>query len=210
MSTKPKLIKYLVALYISKQTPTQLIASARHIVNMMNGNSNFPSPAPALIDITNQALALEHAYDRALTRVKGAHADMLTERKKLQSLLKTLSAYVEAIADANQSAGGKIIVSAGMAERKPRTNTVKALTASAGKFVGSVFLQHPTVQGATIVYQMSTDPKNPASWVQIYNDRRTRFTMTGLTAGTRYYFRAAVIVKQVQSAFSPVVDLVVQ
>jgi hypothetical protein len=210
MSTKPKFITYLVALYLSKQTPTRVIATARHIAGMMKGNSYFPAPVPALADITKQAFLLENAYDIALTKVKGARANMLTERKKLQILLKGLANYVKFTADANQEEGSKIISSAGMTEHKPRVISVRSFHVSAGKQVGSLLLKYPSMRGAVIVYQMTTDPKNAASWMHIHNDVRSKYTVTGLTSGTRYYFRAAFLRRGIQSAWSPVMDFVVQ
>ena len=210
MSTKPKLIKYLVALYLSKQTPTQVIATARHIVGMMSGNAYFPNPTPSLSDITKQALVLEQAYNSAITHVKGSRTIMLNERKKLLGLMKGLAQYVELTADANQVEGNKIISSAGMTERKTKTNPVKSFMVSAGKQVGSLLVQHPAVLHAIYIYEMSTDPKNPASWAQVYIGHRSKFTVLGLTSGTRYYLRAAMIVKEVKSAYSPVRDFVVQ
>jgi hypothetical protein len=210
MSTKPKVIKYKVALYLNKQTPTQVIATARHIVGMMNGNSYFPTPTPALSDVTKQALALEQAYNIAITHVKGSRTNMLIELKKTAVLLRALANYVQYVADAHQVDGTQIISSSGMTEHKTKTNPVKSFMVSPGKQVGSVLMQQPSVPHAIYMYEMTTDPKNPASWAQVYIGHHAKFTILGLTSSTRYYLRAAVIVKEVKSAYSPVRDLIVQ
>ena len=210
MSTKPKVIKYLVALYLGEQDPTQLIATARHIVEMMKGNSYFPNPLPTLADITKQTILLEKAYDLALLKTKGARDNMLSERKRLHSLLKGVASYVEFIADANAENGSKVIASAGMTEHRPRIMPDRPFHVSPGKEVCSLLLRYPSMRGAVIIYQMTTDPDNPASWVQIHNDLRSKHLVTGLIPGVRYYFRAAYRRRGVQSAWSPVVNYVVQ
>jgi hypothetical protein len=209
MSTKPKIIKHLVVLGFRGLNPTQVAAQADHYVSMMTGNAYFPTPAPALADITKQAQALDHRYLLALTKAKGTHNNMLVERKRMEVVLKSLAVYVEAIANADQENGVKIITSAGMTERKPRTNPPRSFIVIPGKAIGSVLIHYPATHNAVYVIQMTTDPNNPASWMQIYNDTRCRFTKTGLSSATRYFFRAAIIVKGVQSVWSPVRDILV-
>ncbi|HEV7230874.1 MAG TPA: hypothetical protein VGO45_06075, partial [Bacteroidia bacterium] len=64
-------------------------------------------------------------------------------------------------------------------------------------------------KNAIYVYQMTTNPKNEASWTTIYKGLIAKFIKTGLTSGTRYYFRYAVILKGVQGAWSPVLSIIV-
>jgi hypothetical protein len=210
MSTKPKIIKYRVALYISDQSPTELIATARHIVDMVEGNPYFPAPVPALADISQQTDVLEQAYDITLTKVRGGQINMLKELKKLHILLNELASYVEYTADLRQGDGSRIISSAGMAEHKERIKPALPFHIRPGKEVGSILLQYPGMRGALLVYQMTSDPDNAASWVQIHVGMRSKYTVTGLSSGVRYYFRAAFIRKGVQSAWSPIVNYLIQ
>jgi hypothetical protein len=209
MSTKPKIIKHVVVLGLKGLNPPQVVAQADHYVSMMTGNAYFQTPMPALADVTKQAQALDHSYLLALTKAKGTHNNMLVERKRMEVVLKSLVVYVEAIANADQENGNKIITSAGMTERKTRINPPRTFTVSPGKAIGSVLLRYPSSPNAVYVIQMTTDPTNPASWMQIYNDNRCRFTKTGLSSGTKYFFRAAIIVKGVQTVWSPVRDILV-
>ncbi|HEV7230707.1 MAG TPA: fibronectin type III domain-containing protein, partial [Bacteroidia bacterium] len=123
--------------------------------------------------------------------------------------LKTLSGYVEGIANLDPVNAENIIISAGMAVKKPSVHGPKLFTAKPGKAAGSVNLDSKAEKGAVYVYEMTTDPNTPASWTNIYIGKTTKFLKTGLSSGQRYYFRVAVIIKGVQEPWSPVVNVVI-
>ena len=209
MSTKPKIIKHLAALGLSKLTPPQIVANANHYAQQMTGNAHFPQPSPALADVTTQSKVVETAYALSQTRARGSVSKMHVEVKGLARLLKGLAAYVETIANADPDNAENIIISAGMPVKKHKTVVPKTFTAKAGKNPGTVVLNNKAIPHAINIYQMSTDPNNPASWVTLVTDTRVRYVKTGLTSGIRYFFRTAQINKGVQSAYSPVVDVII-
>jgi hypothetical protein len=207
MSAKLKVRKKKVALLISKLTTPQLIANARHIVLSMTGNALFPSPVPALPGIDAEATALETAYGVSLTRAKGSSDKMHTERKMLSASLVSLANYVESVANANPDNTSHIISSAGMTEKKPSVRVPKGFTVKAGKDPGTAKISAQAIKRGIYVYEMTTDPATANSWAMIYTGNTVKYLKTGLSSGTRYYFRYAVITAGVQGNWSPVVNL---
>jgi hypothetical protein len=207
MSAKPK--KKSIALGLSKVTVPVMIQNARHYVTSMTGNVNFPNPSPSLVSITSQINLLEADYTVALTRVKGSVAKMRTEERGLVILLKPLAAYVEGIANADVLHTSEIIASSGMPEKKPAVLKPKVFTVVQGTVKGSVNLNSKAARNSAYIYQMTTDPTTVASWTTIYTGTKVKFSKTGLTSSTRYYFRVAVSTKGVQENWSTVIDVMV-
>jgi hypothetical protein len=209
MSTKPKEPKRVVTLGLKGLTVPQLIQNSRHYVLSMTGNPYFPTPTPALASITAQTDQLEKDYAISLTRVKGSVGVMRAEEKKLITLNKTLASYVEMIANGNPPPGTDVIPKAGMVEKKTAVKKPKGFSVIHGPVMGEVILNSKSVKNVSTAYQMSTDPNNAALWQTIYMGIRVKFAKTGLTTGTRYYFRMAVTSKGVQGNWSAPIDLLV-
>jgi hypothetical protein len=210
MSTKTKTEKSLVSLGISGIAVPKLILNTRHYVTNMTGNAVFPNPTPPLATITTQVNLLETNYNISVTRVKGSVAAMRTTEKQLLILIKGLAAYVETIANADPENALKIISEAGMEPKKTAARPPKKFSLTNGKLSGTVVINDKAVVRGTYLYQMTTDPNTPASWVQVYAGGNVKFTKTGLTTGTRYYFRAAISVKGIQGNWSAPLDILVQ
>ncbi|HEV7232559.1 MAG TPA: hypothetical protein VGO45_14575 [Bacteroidia bacterium] len=210
MSTTKKVSKKAVALNISGTPPSQVIVNATHYVTSMTGNAHFPNPSPALPAVSAQITALQAAYDLSLTRAKGSVGKMHLELKKLDILLKALAAYVESVANADPDNASIIIKLSGMTEKKPANRGPKIFSAKAGKTPGTALLNCKAQSRAVYVYQETTDPATATSWTTVYTGITAKFLKTGLISGTRYYFRYAVIIKGLQSDWSPVVNLVIQ
>jgi hypothetical protein len=209
MSTTKKVAKKSVALSLSRTPPPQLITNALHYITCMTSNAHFPNPLPALTTVSAQIAALQPAYDLSLTRAKGSVGKMHLEVKKLDILLKALAAYVESIANVDPDNASNIISSSGMPEKKTSPRAPKIFTAKAGKAPGSAVLNCKAQSRAAYLYQVTTDPAT-VSWETIYAGITAKFLKTGLISGTRYYFRYATVVKGLQNAWSPVVNLVIQ
>jgi hypothetical protein len=209
MSSKSKIQKKRVALGLSKLTPTQVVVLARHISQSMTGNAIFPNPTPALTTIDAQAAALEAGYSLTLTRAKGSVDQMHVERKTLTTSLMQLASYVEVVANANPDNASSIIGVSGMPEKKPMVRKPKGFSVTAGKDPASVKITTQAVKRGIYVYEMTTDPATATSWAVIYTGNTVKFLKTGLTSGTRYYFRYAVITAGVQGNWSPVVNFMV-
>jgi hypothetical protein len=209
MSTKPKLVKKSVALGLSRLTVPQTIASSDHYVTCMTGNAHFPNPNPSLAVVSAQIAVLSAAYSTSLTKVKGSANKMHVELLALHVLLKGLAGYVETMANADPVNAENIINSSGMPVKKPSPKPPKIFTAVARKTPGVVRLNSKATLRASYVYEMTTDPTLASGWTNIYIGGDVKFDKTGLTSGTRYYFRVAVSIKGILSAWSPAVNVMV-
>jgi predicted phage tail protein len=79
----------------------------------------------------------------------------------------------------------------------------KRLTASAGDHDGEVDLSWDRLAGAkSYVVEKSVDPPTATGWSHTAVSTKSSFTVTGLTSGTRYWFRVAAINANGQSGWS--------
>jgi hypothetical protein len=176
----------------------QLLAQARGHDTAMDGNANFPTPSPAAAQFEgaitefDTALAEQRAAEQTAQQRTSAKSD---KRAVLEALLKARADYVE-----NTSGGDETkILSAGFDVRGPAAPVgIPAqpanLVATMSDLPGCIDLMWDRVRGAsTYVVQICPDPLSEANWRQIGLPTKSSFTATGLTSGSRYWFRVAAI-----------------
>jgi hypothetical protein len=176
----------------------QLLAQAHGHDTAMEGNANFPTPSPAAqqfqgaITDFETSLAEQRAADQTAQERTSAKND---KRSVLEALLKARADYVE-----NTSGGDETkILSASFGTRAPASPV--GIPAQPTNFVatmsdlpGCIDLMWDRVRGAsTYVVQICPDPLSDTSWRQIGLPTKSSFTATGLTAGSKYWFRVAAI-----------------
>jgi hypothetical protein len=127
---------------------------------------------------------------------------MHVELSTLKVLLKGLAGYVEVIANADPANAENIINSSGMPVKKASARPPKIFTAVAMKTPGVVRLNSKATLRASYVYEMTSDATLLTGWSTIYIGGMVKFDKAGLTTGTRYYFRVAVSIKGILSAWS--------
>ena len=196
-----------VKLNLRNLTIPEKVARAQQIVAALTGNSNFPTPHPALAEVTAAAGALEtaaNAAQAARLEAKRRTAAMGHKEDDLDQLMTQLGAYVESVAGGDEA----LIMSAGLEMRSDRTTDSSAptapetLTATTGNHEGEVELSWDTVRAArSYVVERSTDPQ-AASWTQAGVSPRSSLIVEGLESGKRYYFRVAAVTLNGQSAWS--------
>src|SRR6476469_476317 len=103
-----------------RQPVPDKLQTGRQIIAAMTDNPNFATPHPPLADITASLATLDEAYKAqqiatADARTKAGIAD--DAESQLDSHLRKLAAYVESIADKDET----IIASAGMQTKALRT-----------------------------------------------------------------------------------------
>ena len=78
-----------------------------------------------------------------------------------------------------------------------------ALAVTAGDHDGEIDLTWDTIVGSkSYVIEKSPDPPTPTSWAHAGVSTKSRTTVSGLTSGTRYWFRVAAINANGQSGWS--------
>jgi hypothetical protein len=187
-----------VKLALRNLTIPQKVQFIRQVVTAMTGNANFTTPVPTLASITAKANDLETKYNDAnASRQTAQQKTTLQETSDTDanSTMTQLASYVE-----NATAGDAAkIQSAGMeirAEGAP-IGTLPAplgLIATVGDNDGELDLDWDSVRGATTyLVQRSIDPPTATTWQQVLVVTNSKGTVTGLTSGTKYWFRVAAV-----------------
>ncbi|HXB10976.1 MAG TPA: hypothetical protein VNZ45_03240 [Bacteroidia bacterium] len=110
--------KKSVALFPNKRSVVKVITCAKHYVEQMTRNDNFPEPVPALSVVTEQIAQVQTAYTTALTQAKGTVNAMYGDLKVLEISLKQLTAYAESVTNKDVQRAEIIIISSGMTVKK--------------------------------------------------------------------------------------------
>ena len=180
----------------SNMSVLQKIAFAKQVVLDMTGNAYFTTPAPTLASVTTATTALETGYNAAkaaydLAKSKMTAVDPLEEA--LDLLLVKLGNYVF-----NTSGGdASQIDSSGFSTRDVPSGPIgplgapQALVVLASQSAGVVNLSWRKLRGASgYIIQRAVDAPS-LEWTYSVTSTKTKFTMDGLTSGTKYWFRVA-------------------
>lgn len=182
-------------------------AKARQIVIALTGNASFTAPHPTLAQLTAGADELEAAYSDAQAARQAAQTKTSILRDKeeaIEKLLRQIAAYIESVGGDNEST----ILSAGLDVRSTSSATITptpptSVVATDGDEEGEIDLSWDKVKGAkSYIVERSADPPTAASWGHATVVLKSTATINGLTAGTRYWFRVAVILSAGQSGWS--------
>jgi hypothetical protein len=185
-----------------------VISFAQQIATAMTGNAYFPTPNPPLSTLEADVAALNTAEAAVLSRVKGAAEARNSKLATVRSDLEVLRTYVQSIADAaNPTNAEAIIESSGLAVRKTAVRNKPALAAKQGSVSGSVNVAAKSAGSrAAYDWQYSTDQK---TWTSLPPTLQAKTGVSGLTAGTLYYFRVQPLTKDGEQNFSEIVSLIV-
>ena len=197
------------------KTPVPLkIERARHIVTSMTGNANFATPVPTLASVTTAINNLEIAFNAAQGAGPAQTATMHDKETLLDNLLTQLANYVESTSNGVAA----IILSAGMDVKGKGGQQPHIFNAVAGKHTGEAILHAKVTRHASYIWQMTNDPPlltppnlpNNLAWHQVGVTTKSIFVVEGLAAGTRYWFRVAIVTKTGQEAWSDPISIIVQ
>lgn len=184
------------------------IAKARQIVTSLTGNPAFPTPTPPLVAVTGAIDDLESRHAEAQTVRQQAKTKTSAQNQSedaLDKIISQLTGYVESVGGDSEAT----VRSAGMDVRSTASATSDnpaqpgALSATAADHEGEIDLAWDTVNGArSYVIEKSPDPPTATSWGHGGVSTKSRTTVNGLTAGTRYWFRVAAVGTGGQSGWS--------
>jgi hypothetical protein len=186
-----------------------VITFAQSLASALTDNISFPSPNPPLATLQANITALSNAETAVLARTKGAVQDRNAKLAALRTNLETLKSYVQGVADAaNPTNAASIVESAGMTVRKITLHDKPALGVKQGSVSGTVNLAAKApAHRASYAWQYSIDQK---TWTSIPQTLQAKTGVSGLTAGTTYYFRVQALTMTGEGDWSQIVSLMVK
>jgi hypothetical protein len=182
-----------VKLGFSKLSVPEKIQAAKTIVGKITGNAAFPTPLPALSDVTNAINALEAAFEDAKGGGIAKTAFKHTQETVLVGLMTELAAYVGLASKGNTDT----ILSSGMQVRASRTPSQTmaapvAVLTDTGKSEGEVAIKWQPVK-ACKAYLVQQSADGNTGWVDCGTCTRGKITIGGLTSGGKFWFRIRAI-----------------
>lgn len=195
-----------VKMELSAKNNNQLIPYIQNHIEMMTGNTNFPTPSPLPADLLAQFNLYQEAALAAIN-AEAARKDAVALRDQLRidmtAMMNVRAAYIQSASNGNR----QVILSSGLGVKNPPTY-VTALDAPTNLRVdlngeaGMVKLRWDSVPNAlTYVAQCSRDV-TPRVWGPLESTTRTQLIKT-LEVGVTYVFRVAAIGTPGQSNWSP-------
>jgi hypothetical protein len=187
-------ILFLAKLGFTKLNPEKKVIKARDIVSAMSGNPNFPTPNPALADVSDAADALYDA-EQALDGTVIKTAERNAAEAVLDGLMSTLQSYVDTTAGKDTLK----ILSAGFEVRKSRTKATKLeapvdLTILANKVEGQIKLKFKPVKKKSLyLVEVAQDFPGPLNWQFGGESTKATVSLEGLNSGQKYHIRVAAV-----------------
>ena len=200
--------KVVVVLKLAKMPVPQKITKSRAIVTSITGNVSFTTPSPTLAVITANINNLETAYIVAQGGGVDDTANMHAKEFLLVVSLKSLAAYVEGIANTNLITAEAVALSSGMDIKNTGLHIPKDFSVKPTGNPGTVKLFTKHEDRSTYIWQMTNDPLGVAGWITIGQATQASLTKSGLTSGTRYYFRVATVGKNGQEPWSNIINTI--
>jgi hypothetical protein len=191
----------------------ELAVRANNIIEKMTGNTDFPTPFPALADVTT---ALTE-YDQALEQSQNGGTDKTAiknnKRQALEGLLGKLGKHVEVHCKNDRA----IVLGSGFDMWKasvPKATVLEKpvnFTLVNGPYPGSVNLSVAKTPGAgSYVFEYAATPVTETTlWTKAGVTSRTH-TFAGLTRGQEYAFRVTGVGIDVTPVYSDVISVYVQ
>jgi fibronectin type III domain protein len=193
----------VVTLNIAKLSAEQKVTFATHVQSSMTGNANFTSPFPALSVLGTAITAANTAIAAQVPGNKSSTKNVKDKVYQLVRVLKAMAAYVEFTSNDNAT----IALTSGFSVKGHTTPAKGDITARHGVNSGEMDLVAKAIRGASYIWQYTSTPAVPSSWVTAAITKQSKHSITGLTPATNYSFRVALVTKSGQQPFSNAVVL---
>jgi len=169
-----------------------LLALALHVITKLTANLNFPTPNPALVDLTTAADELRAAINAAMGGSKESYLLKATAVRKMQGLLRILADYVNGVAAGNPD----LIANAGFDYTRPAEPVGQlppptSLSAMVSNKSGVIKLDWDVVHGSNLytVDINETDSNEESAWSPVYSTTKSKCEISALDPGKFYRFR---------------------
>jgi hypothetical protein len=178
---------------------------ANHILNCLNGNANFSGINPTLLVFQTLINNLTNAVNAQVKGIIASTEAVKMAEYQLKRLLKFYAAYVEYFCNDNAT----VALTSGFTLNDVASHAALVFSAVHGKQIGEVDVKSKASKGASYIFQYTTTPLIASSWITAATMKQCKHTISGLTVGTMYYFRVAVVTKTGQEPFCTPVNLMV-
>jgi hypothetical protein len=201
--------KALAVLKLSNKVKTAITYAQSVATSVAANPASFASPTPTLAVFQADIAALVTAETAVLARTKGAVEIRNAKLAVVKSDLENLRTYVQAVSDAaNPSNAAAIIESAGMTLRKVTLHDKAELGIKQGSVSGTVVLAAKAAgKRAAYDWQYSTDQK---TWTPVPPTLQAKTGVSGLTAGTVYFFRVQPLLRTGEQNWSSIASFMVK
>jgi hypothetical protein len=199
--------RYFATLYASRSV-ADYSNECRTVVTKLTGSAAVPNPTPTLVVVTAHLDALDAATKAAIKGPKGSAAARNAAQFVVRGDMRQLKACVQVAADANIANSKAIIEGSGMYATRRATNPKPDLAAKYGPISGTLGIIARAIRRSkkgSYGWQMSTDMK---TWTDLAPTTDAKTTVTGLTAGTLYYFRYRTFTKAGYSDWSVPIEII--
>jgi hypothetical protein len=187
-----------------------LLAFSQTVAVSMTGNPDFPTPVPAIANVTDAAAAFAEALTVAASGNRAAIADKKEKRLPLIGLLRQLAVNVSSTANGNRS----MLLTTGFDVSKQKEPVVITkptdLKVLNGINSGTLDVSVKSVKGArSYVYEYATAEAMAAGNWQSAISSKSKHSFSELQPGTVYYCRVAAVGSKGQVVYSDVVSRMV-
>ena len=196
-----------VKLPSSTLSDAAMLEFARAHILDMTGNANFTTPVPDAAAYLAGANALETTLTAMHNAEAAAHQAVLEKnaaRQAIDDFTRQRGNYVDGVANGDAIK----IASSGFATKAAAApvgipDQPHNFSASIGDMSGTMDVAWDRVRGASsYMIQKCPDPQNDANWTFAGVSTKSSATISGLTPGTKYWFRVAAVGAAGQSAWS--------
>jgi hypothetical protein len=161
----------------------------------------FTNATAVLTSFTNAITALETASNSAGDGGKTLTALMRQREREFDQVMQQVANYVENTANGNPA----IIILASLDVMPHGSHHSQGFEAKQGES-GTVHLRTPAEKGSVYIWEYSGDN---ATWTEHDTGTRSYTRISGLSPGTRYWFRVARIDKDGRHPFSEAISMIV-
>jgi len=186
-----------ISLAFKKLSAVLVAVFGQAVYTAMFNNVSFPSTYPALsllqaaVNNLVAKIALQHPGDKASTSAVN------DAKRELNRVLKALSGYVEFESNTDQTKA----LTSGFSIVLARQAVASVFAAVQGLQSGSVEVSCPS-GGKSYFWQYTIDPIVASNWLVAAVTTQSSFTINGLTPGTKYWFRVALVTPEGQQPWS--------